>query len=86
MREIRTVARRCDRSVEVDLEVVRDALVDAERIIRLPPQILPQLCPDQCPEQQADYDRKESTTGSPFAVRRVSLRAMGVSEWGGSVF
>jgi hypothetical protein len=71
------VARHGHSQVDVDLEVVADALVDAERVLRLAEQELVQLVPDE----EADAGRQQDGRDPAFG----GARLVGVADLGKGV-
>lgn len=70
----RTMARRRDSRVKVELEVVCDLSLDAELVRGFAPEVGAALCPHEGGDDERDDQGEEPAAGRLFAVGRVGLR------------
>lgn len=66
-----TRSRNCD--VDVELQFVCDAAVDAKRVCRLAVQVVVTLVPEKEGDHDSDDERPDAASRSPFAIRCVRL-------------
>lgn len=65
---------RRDRDVDIQLQLVRDAAIDAEAVGGVAVQVIAELVPKQERDDEADDDGPHAAPRCPFTVGRVRLR------------
>ena len=74
-----TMTRSCYGCIEVQLQLMRNASVDAERVICFSVEILLRFSPNQQRNDQSDQQCEETSTRSLLLVSRIGLRVRKVS-------
>lgn len=78
------MTRGRDGRVKVELQFVRDASVDTERVVGFAVEVLAQFGPDEEGDDERDQEGEEAASGRLLFVCRVGLRARAipVRGWG----